>query len=76
MRIFALMGYIRSKTRSAGQIMEKPCVHHRGQICRTVLLKDGQNVLLDDVSDRFEKDYVSPTTRLLGQILEISYVYS
>ena len=26
------MGYIRSKTRSLGQILEKPCVHSGGQI--------------------------------------------
>ena len=48
------MGHIESKTRSVGQIVDKPCVCHRGHIFSPALWKDGQNVCLDDISDKFE----------------------
>ena len=38
------MGHVESKTRSMGQILEKPCV----------LMKVDQDVCLDDISDEFE----------------------
>ena len=47
-------GHIESKTRLASQIFEKPCLQRRGHIFSPVLLKDGQNVCLDDISDEFE----------------------
>ena len=46
------MGPIKLKTRLEGQIAMKPCIHYRGHI----LLKDGQNVCLDDISDDFENE--------------------
>ena len=48
------MSYIKLITRSAGQILKKPCMHHRGHVFSPVLLKDGQNVCLDDVMNEFE----------------------
>ena len=61
-RMFALiiswtsskMGHTESITRSTGQILEKPCVHHIGHIFSPALLREGQNVCLDDISDEFE----------------------
>ena len=48
------MGYVGSKTRSPGQILGKPCVQSRGHIFSRILMKVGQNVCLDDISDEFE----------------------
>ena len=60
------MGHVRSKTRSRGQILEKPCVHPRGHIFSPIIMKLGQNVCLDKISDEFE----SWSCRSLGQIVE------
>ena len=43
-----------SKIWSAGQMFEKPFVRQRGHIFSPVLLKDGQDVCLHDISDEFE----------------------
>ena len=48
------MGHVRSKTRSLGQISEKPYVHSRGHIFSPIIMKLSQNVCLDEISDRFE----------------------
>ena len=48
------MGHVGSKTRSPGQILEKPCVRSRGHIFSWILMKVGQDVCLDDISDEFE----------------------
>ena len=48
------MGHVGSKARSPGQILGKPCVHSRGHIFSRILMKVGQDVCLDDISDEFE----------------------
>ena len=48
------MDHVGSKTRSPGQILEKPCVRSRGHIFSGILMKVGQDVCLDDISDEFE----------------------
>ena len=48
------MGHVGSKTRSLGQILEKPCVCSRGHIFSLTIMKRGQNVRLDEISDKFE----------------------
>ena len=48
------MGHVGSKTRSPGQILEKPCVRSGGHIFSWILMKVGQDVYLDDISDEFE----------------------
>ena len=48
------MGHVGSKTRSLGQILEKPCVRSRGHILSRILMEVGQDVCLDDISDEFE----------------------
>ena len=42
------MGHVESKTRSMGQILEKPCVHFRGYIFSLILFRLGQNVCFGD----------------------------
>ena len=42
------------KTRSLGQILEKPCVRSRGHILSRILMEVGQDVCLDDILDEFE----------------------
>ena len=39
---------------SPGQILGKPCVRSRGHIFSRILMKGGQDVCLDDISDEFE----------------------
>ena len=59
------MGHVVSKTRSPGQMLEKPFVGSRGHILSLKLLNVGQNVCLDDISDKSEngscqiKNYVT-----------------
>ena len=48
------MGHMGSKTRSPGQILEKPSVRSRGHIFSRILMKVDQDVCLDDISDEFE----------------------
>ena len=48
------MGHVSSKSRSLGHILEKPCVHSRGHISSPIILKFGQNVCLDKISDKLE----------------------
>ena len=48
------MGHVGSKTKLLGQILEKPCVRFRGHIFSSSIMKLGQNVCLDKISDKFE----------------------
>ena len=48
------MGQVWSKTRSVGQILEKPCVHSRGHIFSQIIVKLSQNVCLDEILNEFE----------------------
>ena len=49
------MGYVGSKTRSPGQILEKPYVGSRGHIFSPIFMKLVWNVCLDEISDEFER---------------------
>ena len=40
------IGHVRLKTRSLGQILEKPCVCSRGHIFSPIFMKLGHNVCL------------------------------
>ena len=70
------MGHVGSKTKSLGQILEKPCVLFRGQIFNPIIMKLSQNVCLDEISDEFQMGHVGSKTRSLGQILGKPYVRS
>ena len=48
------MGDVGSKTRSVGQIMEKPCEHSRGHSFGPIFIKLAQNDHLDNISVKFE----------------------
>ena len=48
------VGNAGSKTRSLGQVLEKPCVRSRGHIFSQIIIKLGQNVCLDEISNKFE----------------------
>ena len=63
------MGHVRSKTRSLGQILGKPCVRCRGRTFSPILMKLGQNVCLNDVLDKFRKGFVRSKTRPQTEIL-------
>ena len=43
------LGHLGSKTRSLGQIIEKPCVDNRGYSFHLIFMKFGQNVYLDEI---------------------------
>ena len=45
-RLDLKLGHIGSKTRSPGQILEKPCVHFRGHTLNVIFMKLCQNVYL------------------------------
>ena len=48
------MDDVGSKTRSVGQIMEKPCEHSRGHSFGPIIIKLAQNDCLDNFSAKFE----------------------
>ena len=48
------MGDVGSKTKSVGQIMEKPCEHSRGHSFGPIFIKLAQNDHLDNISVKFE----------------------
>ena len=48
------MGHVGSKTRSLGQILEKPCVPSRGHIFSQIVMKLGHNACLDELLDELE----------------------
>ena len=48
------MGHVGSKTGSLGQILEKLCVRTIGKILSSIIMKRGQKVCLDEISDEFE----------------------
>ena len=48
------MGDVGSKTRSVGQIMEKPCEHSRGHIFGPIFIKLAQNDHPDNISVKFK----------------------
>ena len=51
-----------------------PCVHSGGHIFSLIIMKHGQNVCLDEISDEFEN--VGSKTKSLCQILEMHCVRS
>ena len=48
------MGHVWSKTRSVGQIMEKPSEHSRGHIFGPIFIQLSQNDYLDNISVKFK----------------------
>ena len=50
------IGHVGSKTRSPGQILEKPCVCSIGHIFSPIVMKLGQNVCLDEISNELKNE--------------------
>jgi hypothetical protein len=48
------LGHVGSKSRSLGQIIEKPCLHSRGHNIDSIFIKLAHNDCLDEVSVKFE----------------------
>ena len=48
------MSHVGSKTRSPGQILEKPCVCSPGHIFNLIIIKLDQHLCLDEISHKFE----------------------
>ena len=69
------MGQVRLKTRSVGQILEKPCVHSRGHIFSQIIVKLRMFVLMKFWTSLKIGD-VGSKTRSLDQILEKPCVHS
>ena len=49
------MGHVGAKTRSLGQILEKPFICCRGHIFSPIIMKLGLNVCLDEISDKLDQ---------------------
>ena len=52
------MGLVGLKTWSLGKILEKPGVHSRGHIFSPIMVKLGQKVCLDGISDELENGHI------------------
>ena len=48
------MGEVGSKSRSVGQMIEKPCEHSRGHSFGPIIIKLAQNDHLDNISFTFQ----------------------
>ena len=48
------IGHNGSKTRSIGQILEKPCLCSIGHNFSPIIIELGQNICLDQISHEFE----------------------
>ena len=68
-RTSSKISHVRLKTRSLGQILEKPCVRSRGHIFSPTFLNFGQNVCLDKISDGFEYRACSAVSIVRRQLL-------
>ena len=62
------MGHAGSKTMSLGQILKISCICSRSHYFSVILMKIGQIVCLDEISDKFENGYVVSKTRPLSQV--------
>ena len=50
------LGNVKSKTRSPGQILGKPCIHPCSHIFSLILMKLGQNVCLNEILAKMKKN--------------------
>ena len=60
-----------SKTRSLGQIIEKPCVDNRGHSFHPIFMKFGQNVYLDEILVRIVFGIVFRSNNLGSQLSNV-----
>ena len=69
------MGGVGWKCRSLGQIFVKSCYHSRGHNFDPIF-KLAQNAYIDNISDKFEYEWVVSKSRSLGQIFVKSCYHS
>ena len=62
--------YVRSKTRSLGQILEKPYVCSRGHIFGPIIMKLGWNICPDESRTNTKMGHAGSKIRSLGQVSE------
>ena len=70
------LGNVGSKTRSLGQILEKPCVHIKRHSFDPMIMKLCKIFYHHNIKVRFETGSWWSKTRSLGQILEKPFVSS
>ena len=63
-----------SKTRSLGQILEKPCARSVGYVFSLIQIKLDENVCLDEISDKL--GHVRSKTRSQGKIKKKETTFS
>ena len=68
--------HVGSKTRSLGQISEKPCVHSRGHSFDSKVMKLNQMLMIIISRSDLKLGHVKSKTRSPGQILEKPCVHS
>ena len=64
------MGHVYLKTRSLGQIIEKPCDHARDHIYSQIFMELAQMIASINSWSSLNMDYVGFNTSSLGQIIE------
>ena len=64
------MGHVGSKTRSVGQIKEKPCEHSRGHSFCPIFIKLAPNDHLDNILVKLNMGHLGSKTRSVGQMIE------
>ena len=64
------LGHVGSKTRSLGQIIEKPCVHSRGHSLDPNFMTLYQNYSAHKSKSSSKLGHVGSKTRSLGQIMK------
>ena len=69
-------GHVGSKSKSQGQIIEKPFVASRGQSFDPKLCNFARMIILIKSKSRLKLDHVASKTRLLDQIIEKPCVHS
>ena len=70
------LGHVRSKTRSLGQILEKPCVHSRGHSFDSKVMYFVRMLIIIISRSSLKLGHGGSKTRSLGQILEKHCVHS
>ena len=70
------MGHVGSKTRSLGQILEKPCLCSRGHTFNPIIMTLDWMFVLMKSPTSLKIGHVGSKTRLVGQMLEKPYVCS
>ena len=64
------MGHVGSKTRSVGQMIEKPCEHNTGHIMHPIIMKFVRMFALMKSGLSSNMSLVGSKTRSVGQIIE------